>query len=63
MNLCPICKTNHNNNHNIINYNDKEYKCSIHNEIYNSYCNKCNKNICMSCENEHNEHLIIYYGK
>ena len=59
MNLCPICKINHDNNHKIINYNDKEFKCGIHNENNISYSNKCNKNICMSCENDHNEHLII----
>ena len=63
INLCPICKLNHDNNHKIINYNDKEFKCGIHNENYISYCNKCEKNICMSCENEHSEHSIIYYGK
>jgi len=39
MNLCPICKSTHDNNHIIINYNDKEFKCNIHNENYNSYCN------------------------
>jgi hypothetical protein len=63
MNLCPICKSTHDNNHNVINYNDKEFKCNIHIENYNSYCNKCKKNICMTCENEHNNHSIIYYDK
>ena len=61
--LCPMCKGNHDNNHKIINYNDKEYICNIHNEKYNSYCKECKKNICMLCENNHNEHEIIYYGK
>ena len=61
--LCPMCKSKHNTNHKIINYNDKEYICNIHNEKYNSYCKECKKNICMLCENNHNEHEIIYYGK
>ena len=63
INICPICKSKHDNNHKIINYNEKEYKCNIHNEYYYSYCKECKKNICMICENNHNEHEIIYYGK
>jgi len=35
----------------------------MHYETYNSYCNKCYKNLCMLCEKEHNNHEIIYYGK
>ena len=63
INLCPICKSKHDNKHKIIKYKNKEYKCNIHNEKYNSYCNKCKKNICMICENNHNNHERIYYGK
>ena len=33
-----MCKSKHDSNHKIINYNDKEYICNIHNEKYNSYC-------------------------
>ena len=36
INICKKCKGFHDNNHNIINYNKKNYKCPIHNEIYNS---------------------------
>ena len=63
MNLCPICKLTHDNNHKIINNNNKEFKCGIYNENYNSYCKNCNRNICITYENEHNEHSIIYYDK
>ena len=56
-----ICK--HNNSHKIINYNDKEYICNIDNEKYNSYCKECKKNICILCENKHNNHELISYGK
>ena len=57
--LCPICKSKNNKNHKIINYNDKEYICNLHNEKYNSYCKECKKNICMICENNHSEHELI----
>jgi len=61
--LCKMCISTHDNNHKIINYNDREFICNIHNEKYNSYCNKCKKNICAACENSHNEHELIYYDK
>ena len=59
--LCKKCKSLHNNNHKLINYDKKNYKCIIHNEIYNSYCITCNNNLCMLCENIHKNHQIIYY--
>ena len=61
MNLCPLCKTNHDKSHNIINYDLQFYICDIHNEKYSSYCKKCNKNICAYCGNEHNNHEITLY--
>ena len=62
MNICPLCKSNHNNNHKIINYNNKNYICEIHNKDYNKYCKECKINICMICFKEHKNHLIIDYG-
>ena len=62
-NICPLCKLNHNKNHIIINYDDKNYICKKHNESYIKYCKKCNENICIICENEHNNHDIINLGK
>ena len=41
INLCPICYSNHDKNHNIINYDDKNYICEEHNKIYMAYCNDC----------------------
>ena len=61
INLCPLCKLNHDKSHNIINYDLKYYICDIHNEKYISYCKKCNKNICLYCGNEHNNHEINIY--
>ena len=60
INLCPLCKLNHEKDHDIINYDNKNYICNKHNENYIKYC--CNKNICMYCENEHKNHKSIYYG-
>lgn len=48
--LCKKCKKKHNENHNIINYDKKNYKCEVHNERYSSYCKTCNKNLCILCE-------------
>jgi len=62
--LCPICKkVKHDKNHNIIKYEEKYYICDKHNKLYNSYCMKCKKDICILCEKEHNNHDIINDGK
>jgi hypothetical protein len=60
INLCPICKSKHNKEHKIIDYDNKNYICNKHNELYISYCEKCKNNLCMQCEIEHNNsHKII----
>ena len=61
INLCILCRSNHNNTHNIIKYDDKNYICPIHNENFIKYCIKCRKNICFSCE-EHENHETIFLG-
>ena len=61
--LCPICYSNHDKNHNIINYDDKNYICEQHNKLYIAYCDNCKQNICLYCEQDHKEHNIINYGK
>ena len=63
LNLCPLCKANHNKTHNIINYDSKYFICNIHDEIYNMYCETCNKNICSFCEQEHEDHDTIRLGQ
>jgi len=62
INICPLCKSNHNNNHKIINYNNKNYICEIHNMNYTKYCKDCKLNICFMCIKEHKNHSIIDYG-
>ena len=61
--FCPLCKSNHEKNeeHKIVEYDLRNYNCQQHNEPYNSYCEKCQKNICIKCIEEHNDHEIINY--
>jgi len=61
--ICPTCKINHDNNHKIINYDERNYICNIHNEIFICYCKTCKKNICMLCESDHDNHEIVNFGK
>ena len=63
INICPICKSIHDKTHNIINYEQKNYICGIHNESYILYCKTCKRNICMECENMHKDHKKIYFGE
>ena len=60
-NICPLCKSNHDKNHNIINYDIKNYICEKHNESFVEYCNDCKIDICLSCENEHINHNKTHY--
>jgi len=52
MNLCPLCKAKHDQNHPIINYNDKNFICKKHNDKFIQYCKQCKENICFLCKNE-----------
>ena len=62
MNLCPLCKSSHNNKHHMINYDQKYYFCEKHYGPYIKYCNECKINICLLCENEHKNHNNESYG-
>ena len=48
-NICIICKSQHDMNHNIIKYAQINYICPKHNDTYIKYCKQCNINICFSC--------------
>ena len=58
-NICVLCKSNHDTNHNIIKYEQKNYVCPKHNDLYIKYCKQCNNDICYLCETEHKDHEII----
>jgi surface protein len=61
-NLCPLCINNHNDKHKIIDYDEKNFICNIHNDTFTSYCKECRLNLCKSCEKQHNKsHQIILY--
>ena len=62
INLCLLCKSNHNKNHNIINYKQLNYICGKHNKEFMNYCKKCKCNLCMFCNNDHKDHDKIFIG-
>ena len=63
INICPLCKSNHDKGHNIIKYDEKNYLCNQHGVPFCGYCNNCKKNICSNCEDDYDNHDIILYGK
>ena len=63
INLCPLCNSNHDNNHITIDYELKNYICYIHKERYISYCPQCKMNLCDLCEMEHNKNHILIFHK
>jgi surface protein len=40
-----------------------EVICNTHNDTYTSFCNKCQKNLCVICEKQHQNHDKIAFGK
>ena len=62
INLCPSCKSSHNGEHLILNYEFKNYICNLHGEKYISFCKECHKNFCNLCELKHNQiHKVIKF--
>ena len=62
-NLCPLCKSQHNNTHNIINYDKTNFLCDKHGEPFTDYCKNCRRNMCFLCDGEHENHNIISLKK
>ena len=61
MNICYLCKLNHDLSHYIINFDEKNYICEIHKNHYISYCKNCNIDICELCKIPHKSHEVISY--
>ena len=61
INICLLCKSNHDQSHKLINYDDKYYICKKHNEAYISYCETCKQNLCTLCD-KHKEHKRIFFS-
>lgn len=57
--ICSSCKPKHEQNHKIINYDQRDFICEDHNNPFIKYCTHCNKNICSSCEEEHTKHKKV----
>ena len=62
-NICPLCKSHHEKNHILINYDDKNYICNQHNEPFIKYCITHKKDICMLCETKHEKDKITEFKK
>ena len=62
-NICPLCKSIHDQKHIIINFEDKNYICKKHNERFNKFCKSCDENICIICENNHKNHDLFDLNK
>ena len=58
INICHLCKENHDNSHIIINYEQKNYICPNHHESFNKYCHNCKMNICKKCYQTHSLHNL-----
>ena len=62
-NICSSCRSFHQSNHYIINYEQKNYICFNHQELFIKYCVQCNKNLCYLCEDEHEKHNQISFNE
>ena len=56
-----LCKEKHKKDHNIIEYDKKDYICEIHNDYFYSYCQECKLNLCLNCYSEHKDHKLVEY--
>ena len=62
LNICQICKENHDKKHLISDIENKNLSCHLHNkESFIKYCNQCKLNLCFSCLEHHQGHDIILY--
>ena len=61
-----MCKYKHEKEegeHNIIKYDQKFFTCRKHNDLFFNYCQDCKVNLCLSCMEEHQEHITVYFNK
>jgi hypothetical protein len=57
--ICSNCIKKHKEqNHFIIKYEDKNYYCPTHIKRMEKYCFQCKVNLCVTCAEGHNGHLI-----
>ena len=58
-NICNLCNSKHDQDHIIINYENKNCICKLHNDEFIKYCQTCKENICIMCEKKHDNHELI----
>ena len=58
--FCPLCLVNYKNDI-LLDYKYRFIMCTLHHKKYISYCKKCNKNLCIKCEEGHKNHKIKSY--
>ena len=61
INLCPLCKSAHDDIHTIISYQNKDYVCNQHDENFIKYFEDCKRDISLTCFEEHKNHKYINY--
>lgn len=68
--ICQNCKQKHlnennNNNHNLVDFNAKDYTCFCNNKgkKFIVYCLDCQKDLCIYCNTEHINHKKIKYNQ
>lgn len=59
--ICLLCRKSHITVPYYIIDNNKYYNCFLHQNIFSSYCQKCNQNLCDKCEENHKSHNIITF--
>ena len=60
-NICPLCKSSHKKDHDIIDFTQYNFICFNHNEKFSSFCKKCKINLCLECESEHKDKENLIY--
>ena len=59
--LCSDCTSEHEKDHEIIDYNKKNFICELHKNPYKVYCLTCKLNICQNCLIEHADHVVVSF--
>ena len=62
INLCPLCKSKHDEDDYIIDHDRIIFNCMTHKLALTKYCKNCKLNICDSCKEEHKNHELIDYN-
>ena len=61
INICPVCKYDHDKSHLLVDYESLNFVCHTHGEKNIFYCPECHENICDLCACDHdNKHNLIY---